>query len=191
MTHHHRNSGVDLEALKKHMQAALTALHHEFSGLRAGRASTSLLEPITVESYGSRVPLQQVANISAPEARLLTVSVWDKSMVAAVEKAIRESSLSLNPIVDGSIVRVPIPELNEERRRELVRIAHQYVEQARIAVRHVRREGLDCVKKAEKDKHISQDEGHLLAEKIQKLTDEFIAHVEKAFETKEADIMQV
>ncbi|ENN91621.1 ribosome recycling factor [Bartonella schoenbuchensis] len=180
-----------MDDLKRRMDGAVSAFKHELSGLRTGRASASLLEPLTVEAYGSTVPIQQVANISVPEPRMLSVSVWDKTMVGAVERAIRDSGLGFNPITDGMNLRIPIPELNEERRKELVKIAHQYAEQARVAARHVRRDGMDNLKKLEKEGEISQDESRNLSEKVQKLTDETIADIDKILGVKEADIMQV
>ncbi|WP_455482357.1 ribosome recycling factor [Bartonella sp. B35(2025)] len=180
-----------MDDLKRRMDGAILAFKHELSGLRTGRASTSLLEPLTVEAYGSVVHLNQVANISVPEPRMLLVSVWDKTMVSAVERAIRDSSLGLNPITDGMNLRIPLPELNEERRKELVKIAHQYAEQARIATRHVRRDGMDNLKKLEKEGEIGQDEAHGLSERVQKLTDETIADIDKLLAIKESEIIHV
>jgi len=182
---------VELPDLKRRMQGAIAAFKHELAGLRTSRASTSLLDPIQVDAYGSMMPLNQVANISVPESRLLMVSVWDKSMVGAVDRAIRDAGLGLNPIIDGVNLRIPLPELNEERRRELVKIAHNYAEQARVAARHVRRDGMDALKKGEKEATIGQDESRTLAEKVQKLTDETIAEIDKLLSTKESEIMQV
>lgn len=185
-------SGVlKIDDLNRRMEGAINAFKHELGGLRTGRASVSLLEPVMVEAYGSMVPINQVANISVPEPRMLSVSVWDKSMVGAVERAIRETSLGLNPITDGTTLRIPLPELNEERRKELVKIAHQYAEQARVAIRHVRRDGMDDLKKAEKDGDIGQDESRNMSERVQKLTDDMIAEIEKVLSVKEAEIMQV
>lgn len=185
-------SGVfKIDDLNRRMEGAISAFKHELGGLRTGRASISLLEPIEVDAYGSVVPINQVANISVPEPRMLSVSVWDKSMVGAVERAIRDSGLGLNPITDGTTLRIPLPELNEERRKELVKIAHQYAEQARIAVRHVRRDGMDHLKKSEKDSEISQDESRSLSERVQKLTDDMISEIDKILTVKEAEIMQV
>ncbi|GAB1582078.1 ribosome recycling factor [Phyllobacterium phragmitis] len=185
------SDALDLNDIKRRMEGAIQAFKHDLGGLRTGRASASLLEPITVEAYGSEMPINQVANISVPEPRMLSVSVWDKSMVGAVERAIRDSGLGLNPITDGTTLRVPLPELNEQRRKELVKIAHQYAEQSRIAVRHVRRDGMDQLKKLEKDGVISQDDSRVLSEKVQKLTDETISEVDKMLAVKEAEIMQV
>jgi len=185
------SDALDIEDLKRRMKGAVAAFKHELTGLRTGRASASLLDPIQVEAYGSPMPINQVANISVPEPRLLTVSVWDKTMVGAVDRAIRDAGLGLNPVVDGVNLRIPLPELNEERRRELVKIAHNYAEQARVAARHVRRDGLDSLKKAEKDAGLGQDESRNLADKVQKLTDETITEIDKLLSVKEAEIMQV
>jgi len=182
---------LDMKDLERRMKGAVAAFKHELAGLRTGRASTSLLDPIHVEAYGSAMPLNQLANISVPEPRLLMVSVWDKTMVGSVDRAIRDAGLGLNPVVDGVNLRIPLPELNEERRRELVKIAHNYAEQARVAARHVRRDGMDILKKGEKDATISQDESRTLAEKVQKLTDDIISEIDKLLSVKEAEIMQV
>ncbi|WP_412058552.1 ribosome recycling factor [Bartonella sp. DGB2] len=185
------DQAIEIEDLKRRMAGAVAAFKHELAGLRTGRASTSLLEPLMIDAYGTSVPINQVANISVPESRMLSVSVWDKTMVGAVERAIRDSNLGLNPITDGTNLRIPLPELNEERRKELVKIAHQYAEQAKIAVRHVRRDGMDGLKKAEKDGTIGQDESRNLSDKVQKLTDETIAEVDKILEAKQSEILQV
>lgn len=182
---------VDIDDLKRRMEGALQALHREFGGLRTGRAAISLLEPINVDAYGSQMPMNQVGTIGVPEPRLLTVQVWDSGMVKAVEKAIRDSGLGLNPQSEGNTVRVPIPDLSEERRVELKKIASRYAEQARIAVRNVRRDGMDGLKKAEKDGDISKDEHRDIADEVQKLTDANISEVDKVLETKEKEIMQV
>jgi ribosome recycling factor len=182
---------VDIDDLKRRMDGALQALHREFGGLRTGRASTSLLEPITVDAYGSQMPMNQVGTVGAPEPRLLTVQVWDNGLVKSVEKAIRESDLGLNPQTDGNTVRVPIPDLSEERRVELKKVASRYAEQARVAVRNVRRDGMDGLKKAEKDGDISKDEHRDIADEVQKLTDSHIGEIDKALEGKEKEIMQV
>lgn len=181
----------ELDEIERRMRGALASLKHEFSGLRTGRASASLLDPITVSAYGSPMPLTQVATVNVPEARMITVQVWDKSQVAAVDKAIRESDLGLNPVVEGQVLRLPIPELNEERRQELAKVAHKYAEQGRIAVRNVRRDGMEHLKKAEKDGDIGKDEHHTLATKVQDLTDKVIKELDEALATKEAEIMQV
>lgn len=182
---------MDLDDLKRRMHGAVTALKNELAGLRTGRASASLLEPIVVQAYGSAVPLNQVATISVPESRMLSVQVWDRSMTGAVDRAIRESSLGLNPIVEGQLLRIPIPDLNEERRNELAKVAHKYAEAARVAARHVRRDGLDQLKKEEKDGGMSQDEGRSMSEKVQKLTDETIAEIDALLSHKESEIRQV
>jgi ribosome recycling factor len=182
---------TDLKDLGRRMDGAVEVLHTEFAGLRTGRASPSLLDPVQVEAYGTRMPLNQVGNVSVPEARLLTVQVWDRSMVKAVEKAIREAGLGLNPQTDGQTIRVPIPELNEERRRELSKIAGKYAEQARVAVRNVRRDGMEHLKRAEKEGEISQDEHKKAADEIQAMTDAHIKKIDEALASKEKEIMQV
>lgn len=181
----------DLSALEKRMGGALDALKKEFSGLRTGRASASLLEPVQVDAYGSSMPLTQVGTISVPEPRMLTVQVWDKALVSHVDKAIREAGLGLNPMADGQLVRVPIPALNEERRNELKKIAHKYTEQARVAVRNVRRDGMDQLKALEKDHAMSEDDHKKKADEIQKMTDETIKEIDASLKAKEAEIMQV
>lgn len=185
------DSSLDFNNIKKRMDGAIQALKHELGGLRTGRASANLLDPIMVEAYGQSMPISQVGTVNVPEPRMVSVQVWDKSMVGAVEKAIRESNLGLNPVTDGTNLRIPLPELNEERRRELVKVAHQYGEQARVAVRHVRRDGMDELKKAEKDGGIGKDEFRTLSEKVQKMTDETITSVDNILAAKEAEIMQV
>lgn len=184
-------SELDYNDLRRRMTGAISALKHEFSGLRTGRASSSMLDPITVEAYGSQMPVNQVATVSVPEPRMVSVQVWDKSMVSAVEKAIRESNLGLNPVVDGTVLRLPIPELNEERRVELAKVAHKYAEAAKVAIRHVRRDGMDLVKKAEKAGEMGEDESHVAQDKVQKMTDEFIAEVDEVLAKKEQEIKQV
>jgi len=184
-------SEFDLADITRRMEGAITAFQGDLGGLRTGRASASLLDPITVEAYGSPMPINQVANVTVPEPRMLAVNVWDKSMVGAVEKAIRDSSLGLNPMTDGTTVRVPLPELNEERRRELVKVAHQYAENARIAVRHVRRDGMDSLKRLEKDGDIGQDEGRAQSEAVQAQTDQFIGRIDELLAAKESEILQV
>ncbi len=181
----------DLKEIEKRMRGALTVLKQEFGGLRTGRASASLLDPITVSVYGSRMPINQVATVSVPEPRMITVTVWDKSQVNAVDKAIRESDLGLNPVMDGTTLRLPIPELNQERRTELSKIAGKYAEQARISVRNVRRDGMDLLKKLEKDHEIGEDEHRTQSAKVQELTDKIIKEIDAAFSTKEREIMQV
>jgi ribosome recycling factor len=182
---------VDLGEFSRRMDGALEALRREFSGLRTGRAAASLLEPLTVEAYGNAMPINQVGTIGVPEPRLLTVQVWDRGMVKAVEKAIRDSGLGLNPQADGSLVRVPIPELSEERRRELAKIAGKYAEQARVAVRNVRRDGMEHLKRLERDHEITQDEHKQFGDEVQRLTDEHIKRVDEALAQKDKEIMQV
>ena len=181
----------DVADLKRRMNGAVEVLKHEFAGLRTGRATVSLLEPITAAAYGRQMPLNQVGTISVPEPRMLAVQVWDKSLTQAVEKAIRNSDLGLNPVTEGQVVRVPIPELSEERRVELARIAAKYAEQARIAVRNVRRDGMDSLKRMEKAGEMSKDDHHLWSEEIQEITDETTKIVDEALATKESEIMQV
>ena len=185
------SEGPDLDDLKRRMDGALSALDKEFQGLRTGRASVNLLEPIVVDAYGSKMPINQVGTVGGPEPRMLTVQVWDKSMTKAVEKAIRESDLGLNPQVDGQLLRIPLPDLSEERRAELAKVAAKYAESARIAVRNVRRDGMDSLKKAEKDGDLSQDERHLYEEEVQEMTDKFVSRIDEALGTKEKEIMQV
>jgi ribosome recycling factor len=177
--------------LRKRMNGAVEVLRKEFGGLRAGRASASLLEPIMVPAYGSEMPLNQVATVSVPEARLLTVQVWDKGLVKAVEKAIRTSDLGLNPAVEGNLLRVPIPELSEERREELVKVAARYAEAARVAVRNVRRDGMEQLKRLEKEGKLSQDQHHKTAEQVQELTDAEIKQINEMLAAKESEIMTI
>jgi len=184
-------SGTDIKDLKRRMDGAIEALSREFGGLRTGRASPSLLDTVVVSAYGGEMPLNQVAGVSVPEPRMISVSVWDNTVVKAVEKAIRESDLGLNPLTEGNVLRIPIPELNEERRRELSKVAGKYAEQARIAVRNVRRDGMEAIKKSEKDGDISEDESRRVHDQIQKLTDEHIELIDAALSDKEAEIMQV
>ncbi|MGD0192751.1 MAG: ribosome recycling factor [Rhizomicrobium sp.] len=183
--------GYDKEDVNRRMNGAVATLKSEFAGLRTGRASAALLDPVMVEAYGSPTPISQVGTVSAPESRLLTVQVWDKQLAKAVDKAIRDAGLGLNPQLDGQLVRIPIPELNEERRKELAKLAHKYAEQARIAVRNVRRDGMEVLKKLEKDHKIGQDDHHKLGEELQKLTDTHIRDIDQALHGKEQEIMQV
>ncbi len=180
-----------LEELKTRMQKSIASLREELVGLRTGRASASLLEPVTVEAYGSRMPLNQVATVTVPEPRMLSVQVWDRSMANAVEKAIRDSGLGLNPIGEGAIIRVPLPELNEQRRKELVKVAHNYAEQARVAVRHIRRDGMDLLKKLEKDSALSEDDSRKHADQVQKATDAAVSDIDQIVAVKEQEIMHV
>ena len=181
----------DINDLVRRMDGAIEVLRREFAGLRTGRATPSLLEPVMVEAYGSEMPLNQLATISVSEPRMLSVQVWDKNMVKPVEKAILNADLGLNPMADGQSVRVPIPELNEERREELSRVAAKYAEQARIAVRNVRRDGMDTLKRMEKEGDLSQDEHHLWGGEIQSITDEHVAKVDEMLHAKQEEIMQV
>jgi ribosome recycling factor len=181
----------DLADLKRRMHGAISVLRTEFSGLRTGRASINILEPVMVEAYGAPMPLNQVATVSVPEARMIAVNVWDKSLIGAVDKAIREADLGLNPIVDGQNLRIPIPELNAERRQEMVKLAHKYAEQARVAVRHVRRDGMEHLKRLEKDHEISQDEQRQHSDEVQKLTDQTIAEIDETLSVKEQEVLQV
>lgn len=181
----------DVDDLNRRMDGAVEALRREFSGLRAGRASTALLEPLTVDAYGSKMPMSQVGTIGVPDARMLTVQVWDRGLVQSVEKAIRESDLGLNPQTEGQLVRVPVPQLSEERRVELTKVAHKYAEQARVAVRNVRRDGMDTLKKMEKDSEISKDEHHAWSEEVDELTKDHTKKIDEALASKEQEIMQV
>ncbi len=181
----------DMADLKRRMQGAVGVLRDELGGLRTGRASASLLEPITIEAYGARMPLNQVATVSVPEARMLSVQVWDRGMVNAVEKAIRDSNLGLNPATEGQVLRLRIPELNQERRQELVKVAHKYAEAARVAVRHVRRDGMDLLKKLEKDSEMGSDELERLSKDVQKATDETISEIDQTLAQKEKEILSV
>ena len=181
----------DLNELKRRMQGAIALLKQELSGLRTGRASPSLLEPVQVDAYGTHMPLNQLATVSVPEPRLLTVQVWDKSMVHAVEKAIIAANLGLNPSTEGQLLRLRIPELNEERRKDLVKVAHKYAESAKVAIRHVRRDGLDVLKKLEKEHKISQDDEKRHSGEVQKATDAMIGEIDSALASKEKEIMTV
>ncbi|MXU65835.1 ribosome recycling factor [Oceanomicrobium pacificus] len=181
---------IDLDALEKRMSGALSALRGEFASLRTGRASASMLDPVMVDAYGSSMPLNQCATINVPEPRMVVVNVWDKGLVNAVDKAIRNSGLGINPVMDGTILRLPIPELNEERRREMAKLGGQYAESARIAIRNVRRDGMDQLKKLKND-GMSEDDVKLWSDEIQELTDKKIAEVDKVLEAKQEEIMQV
>jgi ribosome recycling factor len=181
---------MDTAELKRRMQGAVSALRGELAGLRTGRASASLLEPIRVDAYGSSMPLNQVGSVSVPEPRMLSVQVWDRALVSAVDRAIREANLGLNPMTDGTLLRIPIPDLTADRRQELVKIAHKYAEAARVAVRHVRRDGHDILKK-EKSGGMSEDQQRKLTDQIQKMTDDTIAEIDGILATKEAEITQV
>ena len=181
----------DLKELEKRMQSAMEALKKEFGGLRTGRASVNLLDPVMVEAYGQRMHLNQVGTVSAPQPRLLAVNVWDKGLVIPTAKAIREAGLGLNPAPDGQTIRIPIPELSSERRAELAKLAHKYAEAARVAVRNIRRDGNEALKKAEKDKKISEDDHRGKADEVQKLTDRYVKSVDEALAHKEKEIKTV
>ncbi|MCR9086423.1 MAG: ribosome recycling factor [Rhodobacteraceae bacterium] len=181
---------IDLDDLERRMEGAVGALKQEFLTLRTGRAAASMLDPISVESYGSLVPINQVGTVNVPEPRMLTINVWDKTMVSKVEKALRESGLGINPVVDGTIIRLPIPELNEERRRELSKVAGSYAEKARVAVRNVRRDGMEKLKRA-KAAGMSEDDNKFWHDEVQRVTDETIAAVDAALEAKQDEIMTV
>ena len=186
---------TDYPSLKKDLQhkmdSTLDVVKKEFAGLRTGRASTALLEPVVVDAYGQKMPLNQVASVSTPEPRMISVSVWDKGLAKSVEKAIREANLGLNPMSDGTLIRVPIPPLTAERRTELTKVAHKYAEQARVAVRNVRREGNEALKKMEKDHKISQDEHRKFTDEVQKMTDQYVGKVDESLKVKEQEITQV
>lgn len=181
----------DLSEFRRRMDGAVSSLKSEFAGLRTGRANPALLDGITVSAYGSEMPLNQVGGVSVPEPRMLTVNVWDKGQVSAVERAIRQSNLGLNPVVDGTTLRIPLPPLTEERRKELVKVAGQYSESAKVAVRNVRRDAMDLLKKLEKDGKMGEDEQKAHSGDVQKSTDDVIANIDGALEEKSAEIMQV
>lgn len=181
----------DVDDLERRMQGAVEVLRREFAGLRAGRASAALLDPVTVDAYGTKMPINQLGTVGVPDPRLLTVQVWDAGLAGAVDKAIRDSGLGLNPQPEGALIRVPIPELTEERRRELSKIANKYAEQARVAVRNVRRDGMEQLKRMEREGEISQDEQHAWSEEVQRLTDENTKAIDEALAVKDKEIMQV
>jgi len=181
----------DKKDLERRMDGAIGSLQTELQGLRTGRASVNLLDSVQVAAYGSNMPLNQVGSVSIMDARMIAVNVWDKGLVGAADKAIRESGLGLNPVVDGQTLRIPIPPLNEERRTELTKVAGKYAEAARVAVRNVRRDGMDALKKMEKDGDISEDDHRSLSDEVQKLTDTYVGNVDEALKNKEAEIMQV
>ncbi|MFN4272904.1 MAG: ribosome recycling factor [Aliihoeflea sp.] len=185
------SSGADFSDLQRRMDGAISAFKHDLASLRTGRASANLLDPIQVQAYGSTMPISQVGTVSVPEPRMISVNVWDKALVSAVDRAIRESNLGFNPIVDGTNLRIPLPELNEQRRKELVKIAHQYAENAKVAARHVRRDGMEDLKKAEKDGDISQDDARTQSDRVQKLTDDTISQIDSLLSEKETEIMQI
>ncbi|MEM9138407.1 MAG: ribosome recycling factor [Pseudomonadota bacterium] len=179
---------IDLDDLERRMEGALTALRSDFSSLRTGRASASMLDAITVEAYGAPTPINQIGTVNVPEPRMVTINIWDKSLVGVADKAIRASGLGINPVVDGTLLRLPIPELNEERRRDLTKVAGQYAENARVAVRNVRRDGMDQVKKAD---GMSEDDQKMYSDEIQDLTNQAIEKIDTALATKQEEIMQV
>lgn len=184
-------AAFDIADIKRRMQGAQGVLKNELAGLRTGRATPSLVEPITVEAYGSNMPLSQVATVAIPEPRLISIQVWDKSVVSAVEKAIRDSNLGLNPNTEGQVIRLRIPDLNEERRKELVKVAHKYAEAAKVSIRHVRRDGIDALKKAQKDGHVSEDDTKRHEADVQKATDTAISEVDQMLAHKEKEILSV
>lgn len=181
---------IDIDDLQRRMDGAMNNLRTEFASLRTGRASATILEPVQVEAYGQMTPVNQLGTVNVPEPRMVTLNIWDKAMVGKVEKAIRASGLGINPVVDGTIIRLPIPELNEERRRELARVAAQYAEHARVAVRNVRRDGMDMIKKAKAD-GMSEDDQKVWSDEVQSLTDAAIKRVDEALARKQEEIMQV
>lgn len=185
------SASIDLKDLERRMDGALDSLQKDFGSLRTGRASASLLDAVDVEAYGSPTPINQVATVSVPEPRMISVQVWDKGLVAAVDKAIRNSPLGVNPVVEGTLLRIPIPPLNEERRAELAKAASGYAEQARVAIRNVRRDGMDTIKQMEKDGEISEDDEKAQSSKVQSLTDDYVGKVDTALKTKQDEIMQV
>ena len=184
-------SAFSLKDIEKRMDGAVEALKKEFAGLRAGRASAGLLDPVKVDAYGTLTPINQVGTIGTPEARMLSIQVWDRNLAGAVDKAIRNAGLGLNPVMEGAMIRIPIPPLNEERRAELAKTAGSYAEQARVAVRNVRRDGMDALKKAEKDGDMSEDEQKKLADQVQKATDNRISEIDQLLATKQEEITQV
>jgi len=184
-------NGVDFSDIQRRMDGAVNAFKTDIASLRTGRASSNLLDTVVVQAYGTAMPINQVANVSVPEPRMISVSVWDKSMVGAVDRAIREANLGFNPIMDGTTLRIPLPELNEQRRKELVKVAHGYAENARVAARHVRRDGMDALKKAERDGEVGEDESRKQSERVQKMTDDTISTIDSLLATKETEIMQV
>ncbi len=181
---------IDTDDLERRMNGAMESLRHEFGSLRTGRASASMVEPIMVDAYGSLTPINQIGTVNVPEPRMVTINIWDKALVGKAEKAIRESGLGINPQLNGTIIMLPIPELNEERRRELTKVAAQYAEHARVAIRNVRRDGMDQVKKA-KSAGMSEDDQKFWEEEVQSLTNRMIAKVDSVLEAKQAEIMQV
>ncbi len=186
-----KEKAIDFNDLRQRMDASIGVFRTDLSGLRTGRASATLLDAVNVSAYGGTVPLTQCASVSVPEARVILVNVWDSGLIRAVEDAIRASSMGFNPVVDGQMVRIPLPELSEERRRDLVKLAHKYAENARVAIRHIRRDGIDHIRKAQQGGSISKDEEHRLCAKVQKITDEQIEVIDTLLDTKEVDIMNI
>lgn len=186
----HEEIEIDTDAIQRRMDGAMANLKTEFASLRTGRASASIVEPIMVDAYGQMTPINQLGTVNVPEPRMVVINVWDKGMISKVEKAIRESGIGINPVTDGPLIRLPIPELNEERRRELTKVAAQYAESAKVAIRNVRRDGMDQIKKA-KSQGMSEDDQKFWSDAVQELTDKAIAAVDKALEAKQAEIMQV
>jgi ribosome recycling factor len=184
-------ANYDLNEIKRRMQGAVQSLKQELSGLRTGRATSGMLEPVQVDAYGTHMPLNQLATITVPEPRLLSVQVWDRSMVHAVEKAIVNSNLGLSPATEGQVIRLRVPELNQERRKEMVKVAHKYAEAARVAVRHVRRDAMELLKKLEKDRKISEDDHTRMSDEVQKATDQMVGDVDQTLAVKEKEIMTV
>ena len=182
---------LNLEDLKRRMEGAISAFSHDLAGLRTGRASVNMIDQITVDAYGSKMPIEQVGTISVPEPRTISIQVWDKGLVVSVEKSIQESGLGLNPQTDGQLVRIPVPELNEERRQELIKIAGKYAEQSRISIRNIRRDGMDSIKSMEKSSEIGKDESVSLSSNVQDLTDEYIKKIDETLLNKEQEIKQV
>lgn len=186
----HEEIEIDTDDLQRRMDGAMNALKHEFASLRTGRASASIVDPIMVEAYGQMTPINQLGTVNVPEPRMVVINVWDKGMIGKVEKAIRESGIGINPVTDGPLIRLPIPELNEERRKQLTKVAAGYAEDAKVAIRNVRRDGMDQIKKA-KSQGMSEDDQKMWSEEVQDLTDKAIAAVDKALQAKQAEIMQV
>ena len=181
---------IDLDAIQRRMDGAMNALKQEFASLRTGRASASIVEPIMVDAYGQMTPINQLGTVNVPEPRMVVINVWDKALIGKIEKAIRESGIGINPVTDGPLIRLPIPELNEQRRKELTKVAAQYAESAKVAIRNVRRDGMDQIKKA-KTAGMSEDDQKMWSDEVQEMTDKQVAAVDKALEAKQAEIMQI
>jgi ribosome recycling factor len=181
---------IDLDAIQRRMDGAMNALKQEFASLRTGRASASIVDPIQVDAYGQMTPINQLGTVNVPEPRMVVINVWDKAMIGKIEKAIRESGIGINPVTDGPLIRLPIPELNEQRRKELTKVAAQYAESAKVAIRNVRRDGMDQIKKA-KAAGMSEDDQKMWSDEVQEMTDKQVAAVDKVLESKQAEIMQI